>query len=204
MNFLIKIVNKSLHENKSRDTLYTKCKFSLLNSGVVLMEKQKKYLSLINEQTNSARCDVTPIFKDREAFAELVFDLIAPFVGESIEYVAGIDALGFVLGSAMAVRLQKGFIPIRKEGKLPVPADIAEFIDYSMQKKALELAEGTCKLGDRVLLVDEWIETGSQVQAAIRLLEKQGATIIGIASISIDDNEATAKIKKKYRCHTAR
>jgi adenine phosphoribosyltransferase len=73
-----------------------------------------------------------------------------------------------------------------------------------MQKKALELAEGTCKLGDRVLLVDEWIETGSQVQAAIRLLEKQGATIIGIASISIDDNEATAKIKKKYRCHTAR
>jgi adenine phosphoribosyltransferase len=168
------------------------------------MEKQKKYLSLINDQTNSARCDVTPIFKDREAFAELVFDLIAPFVGDSIEYVAGIDALGFVLGSAMAVRLQKGFIPIRKEGKLPVPADIAEFIDYSSQKKALELAEGSCKFGDRVLLVDEWIETGSQVQAAIRLLEKQGATIIGIASICIDDNDATAIIKKKYRCHTVR
>ena len=130
--------------------------------------------------------------------------MIAPFVGDSIEYVAGIDALGFVLGSAMALRLQKGFIPIRKEGKLPVPADIAEFIDYSLQKKALELAEGTCKFGDRVLLVDEWIETGSQVQAAIRLLEKQGATIIGIASISIDDNEATAIIKKKYRCHTVR
>jgi adenine phosphoribosyltransferase len=160
----------------------------------------KDYLRLIDTNTTGSRCDVTPLFADPEAFAQLVTDLSHPFASTSIDYVAGIDALGFVLGAGIAMRLNKGFIPIRKAGKLPVTAIIAEFVDYTGQKKALELRRGTIKAGDRVLVVDEWIETGAQVQAAIELIEHEGGIVAGIATINIDDNPISARLREKYHC----
>ena len=72
-------------------------------------------------------------------FSQLVDDLSSPFTSTPIDYVAGIDALGFILGTAIAIRLHKGFIPLRKEGKLPVETVKKEFTDYSGNRKALEL-----------------------------------------------------------------
>ena len=95
--------------------------------------------------------------------------------------MAGIDALGFILGAAIAVRLKKGFVPIRKGGKLPVQTDVARFVDYTGQEKSLELRVGAIQPRTRVLVVDEWVETGAQVRAAIELLEKQGGVVIGVA-----------------------
>jgi adenine phosphoribosyltransferase len=162
----------------------------------------KEYLSLIDIHTRGRRYDVTPLFANATAFSELVADLVAPFDPAGIDLVAGIDALGFILGTALAIRLGKGFLPIRKGGKLPVQANRRKFMDYTGQEKSLELRSGVLQPGTRLLLVDEWIETGAQVSAAAGLIEQQGGIVIGIASINIDINARTRPILKKYHCHT--
>jgi hypothetical protein len=79
------------------------------------------YLSLIDRsKLHYKRSDVTPIFAEPAAFAALVDDLLAPWRSEKIDRVVGTDALGFVVGTAMALKLGVGFVPVRKGGKLPV------------------------------------------------------------------------------------
>ena len=158
------------------------------------------YLRLIDRHTQRRRYDVTPLFADSQAFSALVEDLIHPFAKIEFDCVAGIDALGFILGTAIAVRLEKGFVPIRKGGKLPVQTDTAEFVDYTAQRKSLELRIGAIQAGTRVLVVDEWVETGAQVQAAIELLEKQGGIVIGVATINMEENAVTRRLRDKYHC----
>lgn len=158
------------------------------------------YRSLIDTQTHGPRYDVTPLFADYDAFTQLVSDLLHLFKGDQFDYVVGIDALGFILGTAVAVHSKKGFVPIRKGGKLPVVSDAIGFVDYTGQVKSLELRKGAIEPGTRVLLVDEWVETGSQVKAAVELIEGQGAEIVGIATINMDDNDVTRKLKQHYKC----
>ena len=143
---------------------------------------------------------MTPLFADPIAFAQLITDLSEPFTAAAIDYVAGIDALGFVLGVAIALRLNRGFISIRKRGKLPVAVRSAEFVDYTGEKKALEIRKGILKPDDRVLIVDEWIETGAQVQAAIDLVEQEGGIIVGVAAINIDNHPIVERLREKYDC----
>ena len=157
------------------------------------------YLALI-DTTGRDRYDVTPLFAEPRAFAVLVADLLALAWPLSFEIVAGIDALGFILGSALALRAGTGFVPVRKEGKLPVPADQAGFVDYTGTHKALELRRDAVRAGQRVLVVDEWIETGAQVSAAIRLIEGHGGVIAGVAAIHIDVNEHTRVLTERYPC----
>ena len=160
------------------------------------------YLKLIDADTGGPRCDVTPLFGDHAAFTALVEDLAARFNGLAIDAVAGIDALGFILGTALTLRLRKGFVAIRKEGKLPVKADRIEFVDYTGQRKALELRIGAVRPGARVLLVDEWIETGAQAKAAIELIEGQGGIVVGVAAVNIDVNEDTRLLITRYNCQS--
>ena len=155
---------------------------------------------MIDNKTSGTRCDVTPLFADHTAFSALVDDLAALVEPLVFDVVVGIDALGFILGTALALRMQTGFIPIRKGGKLPVAVDSAACVDYTGQRKMLELRRDALKPGTRVLLVDEWIETGAQVQAAIQLIEGQGGGVAGIASLHIDDNEQTEPLRARYRC----
>jgi len=161
-----------------------------------------RYLALIDRsRTQYKRTDVTPIFADREAFAAMTEDLAAPFLDQNIAQVAGLDALGFIVGTALALRLGAGFIPIRKGGKLPVDHDRQEVTDYSGAPKILELRAAPFAAGTRILLADEWIETGAQVRAAIALLERAGGVVAGIATIGLRRNEKTAALLQKYRCH---
>lgn len=162
----------------------------------------KEYLRLIDTNTGGPRYDVTPLFTDAEALQQLVRDLLQPFEADSFDYVAGIDALGFILGAAMALHARKGFIPIRKGGKLPGATRQIELVDYTRQKKTLEIRADALAGGGRVLLVDEWIETGAQITAAIQLLEGQGATIIGIATINLDDSPQAEWLRHRYPCHS--
>jgi adenine phosphoribosyltransferase len=163
----------------------------------------KEYLSLVDIHTKGPRCDVTPLFGNPKAFSHLVTDLSTPFVNAAFDHVAGIDALGFILGAAIAQYLRKGFIPLRKGGKLPVAVDSVEFIDYTAQKKTLELRRGAIVPGQKILLVDEWIETSAQIRAGIEIIERQGGSVIGIAAISMDDNDNTRELRKKYKCCSA-
>jgi adenine phosphoribosyltransferase len=162
----------------------------------------KDYLNLIDTNTPGPRCDVTPLFTSPESFSELIADLVKPFEKLDIKYVAGIDALGFILGTAVALHLSKGFITIRKGGKLPVPVLSCQFTDYTGLQKALEIRTDIIKSGDSILLIDEWIETGAQITAAVALLEDLGAEVVGIATINIDDCSATRRLQEKYTCHS--
>jgi adenine phosphoribosyltransferase len=159
------------------------------------------YLQLIDTLTNGNRYDVTPLFADSTAFASVVADLSEPFATMSVDYVVGIDALGFILGGSMALYLKKGFIPLRKRGKLPVAVDRISFVDYSGQPKSLELRTDAITPGARVIIVDEWIETGAQVKAAIELVEKQGGVVIGVATINMDSNPKTQQLRDRYDFH---
>jgi adenine phosphoribosyltransferase len=160
----------------------------------------KDYLRLIDTETGGPRNDVTPLFADHEAFANLVEDLLEGFAGIPFDLVAGIDALGFILGSAMAVKAGKGLVPVRKSGKLPVAVDRVTFVDYTGEEKALEIRHDAIEEGIRVLVVDEWIETGAQIGAAIELIEGRGGIVVGIASIAMDENARTETLRARFPC----
>ncbi len=162
----------------------------------------KSYLSLIDTDTSGNRNDVTPLFADAKAFRQMVSDLAEPFLNARIDLVACIDALGFILGSAVAQHLNVGLIPIRKGGKLPVKTENVRFVDYSGKTKSLEIRKDSPLDNVRILLIDEWIETGAQVRAAIKLIENQGGVVVCIAAINIDRNEKTASLRKKYAIHS--
>jgi adenine phosphoribosyltransferase len=158
------------------------------------------YLKLIDTQTTGGRNDVLPLFKDHAAFSALVKD-IAALVGDcKFDYVAGIDALGFILGTALALHFEVGFVGVRKAGKLPKDCDRLEFTDYTNTRKGLELAPGTFAKGDAVLLVDEWIETGAQVRTAAQLIENQGAFVSAITGIAMEKNSKTQDLFERYKC----
>ncbi len=161
----------------------------------------KSYLQKINTDTQGNRNDVTPLFADPKSFQQLIHDLAQPFTNTPIDYVAAIDALGFILGAGLAQHLNHGLITIRKGGKLPVDTESIEFTDYSGITKQLEISTNALQPGDRILLVDEWIETAAQIKAAIQLIENQNAIIAGIATINMDTNDATAHLDQKYQVH---
>jgi adenine phosphoribosyltransferase len=158
----------------------------------------KQYLRWIDTHTTGDRNDVTPLFAHPDGFNALVDDLVSCIGDVSVDLVACIDALGFILGTAIAQKLNVGILAVRKGGKLPVEADRAKFRDYSGVDKQLEIRRDILRPGQRVLVVDEWIETGAQVSAAIALIEGQEGIIAGIATINIDDNENTRRLHSSY------
>ena len=162
------------------------------------------YLSLIDRsKLHYKRSDVTPIFAEPAAFAALVNDLVAPWAKDRppVERVVGTDALGFILGTALALKLGVGFVPVRKGGKLPVKHERVAYRDYSGVEKTFELRAEPWPTGTRVLLVDDWIETGATAKAAVELIERAGGVGVGLAAIAFRKNEKTAELWAKYRCH---
>ncbi|MGH8871623.1 MAG: adenine phosphoribosyltransferase [Acidimicrobiia bacterium] len=124
--------------------------------------------------------DITPVLADGPAFAALVDALAEPFRDAGVTKVAGIEARGFTLATPVADRLGAGFIPIRKPGKLPYET-VRE--DYTLEygTDALEIHTDAARVGERVLLVDDVIATGGTAAAAIRLLRKIGADVVGFS-----------------------
>jgi adenine phosphoribosyltransferase len=157
-----------------------------------------EYLDLIDTATPGRRYDVTPLFGNYQAFSALLDDLLE--LCREIEYdtVAGIDALGFILGTAIAIRSEKPFVPIRKGGKLPVEVHKESFIDYTGNEKSLEIRPDALEPSNRVLLVDEWIETAAQIKAAISLIEGLSAEIAAVISIAIDDSQTIRELRESY------
>jgi adenine phosphoribosyltransferase len=159
----------------------------------------KQYLRRIDTNTTGNRNDVTPLFAHPADFDALVADLAASVADTPVDLVAAMDSLGFILGTAIAQKLNVGILAVRKGGKLPVEVDRIEFSDYTGLTKQLEIRRDILSPGQRVLIVDEWIETGAQISAAITLIEGRGAIVAGIATINMDDNEKTRQIGSKYR-----
>ena len=126
--------------------------------------------------------DVTTLLLDAHGFASAVERLAPP--GLSPDLVAGIDARGFVFAAALALHLGTGLLLIRKDGKLPGETIAEDYaLEYGTDRLAMHI--DACTPGAKVLLVDDLIATGGTAVAAVRLLERAGARVLG-ASFVID------------------
>ena len=164
------------------------------------------YLSRISPNTKGGKfawCDPSSMYIKAESFSSLVDDLIETFNLEDIDLVTGIDAMGFVLASAIATRIKKGFLPVRKAGKIPVETSSVSFTNYSQRTQDMEIRNPAFKPGTRVLIVDQWVETGGSMEAAIELIEGQKGIVAGLACVCMEENERTQKLRQKYKCSTA-
>ena len=127
-----------------------------------------------------------PVFYDAALFARVVAEMAAPFAGR-VDKVAGIESRGFLLGAAVAARLEVGFVAIRKSDGL-YPGETLTALtsaDYRGRQHTFRLQRAAVRAGERVGLVDDWFETGSQGLISRRLVEEAGATYVG-ASIIVD------------------
>tara|TARA_Y100000310_G_C20669223_1_gene809329 strand:- start:1239 stop:1757 length:519 start_codon:yes stop_codon:yes gene_type:complete len=164
--------------------------------------KYNYYENFVNKNTKG-RYDITPLFEDPKVFSSLVEDLIKPFKKIKFNKVVGLDALGFIIGSAVAFKLKKGFVPIRKGGKLPgVKGTVLKiaFSDYTKKKKVFEINKDLIKKNDKILIVDDWIESGSQMKAAIKLIEKLNGEVVGISVLRAHKDNKTKELFDKYNC----
>jgi len=126
--------------------------------------------------------DVTTLFADARGFRMAVDQLLHPYTGQDIDMVAGLEARGFILGGAVAHQLGKGFVPIRKKGKLPGKT-IEQSYKLEYGTATVELHVDALQPGDKVLIVDDLLATGGTAAAGIKLVEALGAEVIGCAFV---------------------
>jgi adenine phosphoribosyltransferase len=122
--------------------------------------------------------DVTPLLADAGGFARCIDALAEPWQGSGVQAVCGIESRGFIFGAALAQKLNAGFVPLRKPGKLPPPV---VGIDYALEygHDRLEVRADALARGERVLLVDDVLATGGTLAAAQALLERLGVELVG-------------------------
>lgn len=120
--------------------------------------------------------DITTLLKDRQAFSKTIDLMVEALEGYDFDYIAGIESRGLIFGAPLADRLKKGFIPVRKPGKLP--GEI-EKVSYELEygESELEIHKDALKEGDRVVIVDDLIATGGSAKAAAKLVESLGAKV---------------------------
>ena len=160
------------------------------------------YFKLMAPNTKGDRfawLDPTSIYINQAAFADLLDDLLADLAEVDCDVVAGLDAMGFVLGAALAARLNVGFLPIRKADKLCVDTDRVSFSNYSGRTQDMEMRLPAFAPGTRVLLVDQWIETGGTMEGAIELVGRQQGVVAGLVTIAMED---TPRAKVLRQTHT--
>ena len=123
--------------------------------------------------------DITPVLADARLFSGAIELLTEGFTPGSVDAVVGIDARGFIFAAAAAVRLQAGFVPVRKQGKLPYQTHEQDYaLEYGTATVAMHV--DALKPGSRVLLIDDLLATGGTAAAAAELVEKLGGRILEI------------------------
>ena len=123
--------------------------------------------------------DITPVLADARLFAASIDLLTANLKPGSVDAVVGIDARGFIFAAAAALKLQTGFVPVRKKGKLPYTCYEQTYdLEYGTNTMAIHI--DAVKPGARVVLVDDLLATGGTAAAAVALLEKVGAKVVEV------------------------
>lgn len=123
--------------------------------------------------------DITTLLKDQDAYQKTVDLCFEKYKGSKIDKIVGIESRGFIIGGALAYKLNVGFVPIRKPGKLPAETLREEYhLEYG--NDAIEIHKDAIKPGERVLLHDDLLATGGTMKAACKLVENLGGKIIAI------------------------
>ena len=179
---------------------------AITKSNNAQTKKDRWYLDIMSPNTKGAKfawLDPTSIYINGDAFHDLINDLVLDLKNVKCDVVAGLDAMGFVLGTALATRLNVGFLPIRKAGKLCVDTDSVTFTNYSGRTQDMEVRTPAFLSGTRVLLVDQWIETGGTMDGAIRLVKRQEGIVAGLVAIAMESNDKTDEYRECFPCITA-
>ncbi|HTP80147.1 MAG TPA: adenine phosphoribosyltransferase [Bacteroidota bacterium] len=124
--------------------------------------------------------DITTLLKDSASLRSAVDALAEHYTGARVQKVACVESRGFILGAALALRLNAGFVPLRKKGKLPAAAIREEYsLEYGTD--VMEVHSDAIARGERVLLHDDLLATGGTMSAATRLVDRLGASVVGIS-----------------------
>jgi adenine phosphoribosyltransferase len=146
--------------------------------------------------------DITPLLAEPKAFTAAVNALCAGFTDQGIDYVAAVEARGFIFGTSVAERLGAGFVPIRKKGKLPFKTESVTY-DLEYGTDTVEIHRDAISKGAKVLMVDDLLATGGTMAAACKLIEKIGGQIAGITFlIELTDLPGRSKLGG-YKISTA-
>jgi adenine phosphoribosyltransferase len=140
--------------------------------------------------------DITTLLKDKTGFATLIDKLSELYVAKQIDLVLGMEARGFIFAPALAYRLNAGFVPVRKPGKLP--AECVKY-DYALEygSNTLEVHRDAIQKGQRVLIVDDLLATGGTAEATAKLVEKLGGVIAGMGFVvELDFLKGREKLKQ--------
>ena len=129
--------------------------------------------------------DITTLLKDAAAYKEAIDLMIAPYAGEGIDIVVGMESRGFIFSAPMAFQLEAGFVPVRKLGKLPAETVSVEYaLEYGTN--TLEVHKDAIAPGQRVLIVDDLLATGGTVNGTIELVERLQGEVVGY-TLSLHD-----------------
>ena len=141
--------------------------------------------------------DITPLLQDPRVFRVLIDTFVHRYMEKSMrpDVVAGLDARGFIIGSVLAYELNVGFVPIRKQGKLPYET-VEESYELEYGVATVELHTDAVHAGQRVLLVDDLIATGGTMMAGCNLLRRLGADIIeGVAIVDLPELGGSQRLR---------
>ncbi len=128
--------------------------------------------------------DITPMLADPVLFGRVVNAMAAPFRGQHITKVVGVEARGFILGAPVALALNAGFVPARKPGKLP-HRTVAERYSLEYGADGLEMHQDAVLKGERVLIVDDVLATGGTAEATGKLAAQLGGEVVGFSFLMV-------------------
>ena len=140
--------------------------------------------------------DFMPVFAQAKSMNLLIQGLVnaLPVMPSEFDYIAGLEARGFLIGTALAQKLDKGFIAVRKAGKLPPPV-LSQSYDLEYGKATMEIEKDLVKPGSRILIVDDLIATGGTAWAAMKLFESIDCSVAGFSFVmELDGLDGTAKL----------
>jgi adenine phosphoribosyltransferase len=140
--------------------------------------------------------DITTLLKDKTGFAKMIDALAGHYIERKVDLVLGIEARGFIFGPALAYRLNAGFVPVRKPGKLPAAVARVTY-DLEYGSDALEIHVDAIQPGQRVVLVDDLLATGGTMEATVKLARQLGGEIVGLAfAVELDFLKGRERFKE--------
>lgn len=127
--------------------------------------------------------DITPLLKNNAGFAQALDAMADPFISEKIDMVVAVEARGYIVGAPLALKLNAGFVPIRKVDKLPFDT---HRVKYSLEygSDTIEIHQDGLENGNRVLIVDDILATGGTLDATVKLVRGTGAEIVGMTILA--------------------
>lgn len=161
------------------------------------------YLKLLAPGAPIGWVDPSSMYINARAFNDLLDDLAEPFALGEIDLVVATEPFGFVLGAGLAARLGVGVLSIRVDSHLAGPTDTSDFPKKSGAVGKLETRKPGFRPGTRVLMVDQWVESGGAMRGALELIKRQDAVIAGIATLCIEEGRGNEYLRETYKCSTA-